>query len=68
MKLLRLNQVMERTGLGRSSIYNYMSTGEFPKPVKIGPRVSAWVESEVEDWIMERIEERDVVNVEEMAE
>ncbi|WP_420884221.1 helix-turn-helix transcriptional regulator [Shewanella chilikensis] len=59
MKLLRLKQVMDCTGLGRSSIYNYISEGRFPKPVKLGPRIVAWVGAEVEEWILERIEDRD---------
>ncbi|MBO2656243.1 AlpA family phage regulatory protein, partial [Shewanella algae] len=31
----------------------------FPKPVKLGPRIVAWVGAEVEEWILERIEDRD---------
>ena len=50
---------MERTGLGRTSIYNFMATGTFPKSVSLGVRAVAWVESEVDDWIVERIKERD---------
>ncbi|MBO2694661.1 helix-turn-helix transcriptional regulator [Shewanella algae] len=61
MKLIRLKRVSELTGLGRSSIYNYMTEGRFPKSVKLGPRLVAWVEDEVEDWIVARIEERDSV-------
>ena len=53
--LLRLQQVINRTGLGRSSIYSMASKGEFPKPIKIGLRSSAWLENEVRDWIRERI-------------
>jgi len=53
--LLRLQQVINRTGLGRSSIYAMASKGEFPKPIKIGVRSSAWLEDEVRDWIRDRI-------------
>ena len=59
MKLIRLKEVMERTGLGRTSIYNFMTAGSFPKSVSLGARAVAWVESEVDDWIVERIKERD---------
>ncbi|WP_345843141.1 AlpA family transcriptional regulator [Shewanella algae] len=59
MKLIRLKQVTERTGLGRSSIYSYMAAGYFPRSVKLGPRLVAWVEDEIDEWIAERIEERD---------
>ena len=55
-KLIRLPGVKELTGLSRSSIY---SDPSFPKPVKIGPRAVAWVDTEVRDWISARIAERE---------
>lgn len=61
MRLIKLKAVMDSTGLGRSTIYNYIADKTFPKPVSLGLRAVAWVESEVQDWIMERIEERDVL-------
>ncbi|TVP12301.1 helix-turn-helix transcriptional regulator [Shewanella sp. KCT] len=60
MKLIKLKDVMASTGLGRSTIYNYIADETFPKPVSLGARAVAWVESEVQDWILERIEERDL--------
>lgn len=59
MRLIKLVKVMDNTGLSRSTIYKYISDGSFPKPVSLGVRNVAWVESEVEDWILERIRERD---------
>jgi prophage regulatory protein len=53
--LLRLSGVKSRTGLGRSHIYALAARGEFPKPVKLGDRASAWVESEVTEWVRSRI-------------
>ena len=61
MRLIKLKEVMDCTGLGRSTIYNYIADKTFPKPVSLGLRAVAWVESEVQDWIKERIEERDVL-------
>ncbi|WP_278420104.1 helix-turn-helix transcriptional regulator [Stutzerimonas kunmingensis] len=58
MKLIRLRQVMEVTGLGRSTIYKYIAENCFPKPVQLGERSVGWVESEVHEWIMERVNER----------
>jgi len=58
MRLIKLTEVMNQTALGRSSVYKYMKEGLFPKPVtQIGKSV-AWVESEVQEWIFLRIEER----------
>lgn len=38
MRFIRLKEVMHVTGLGRSSIYNYMAEGRFPKTVLLGGR------------------------------
>lgn len=59
MKLIRLKQVMECTGLARSTVYKFIAEGDFPKPVKLGVRVAAWVESEINDWVNARISQRD---------
>ena len=54
-RLLKLPEVENITGKGRTSIY---SDPTFPKPIKIGARASAWVESEVITWIEFRIAKR----------
>ncbi|BDM66085.1 DNA-binding protein [Shewanella sp. NFH-SH190041] len=59
MRLMKLKEVMYITGLPKSTVYKYMNDGNFPKPVSLGERNVAWVESEIEDWIMEKIEQRD---------
>ena len=46
-KLIRLPEVINRTGYQRSNIYLLMSQGQFPKSVSIGGRAVAWLESEV---------------------
>ena len=53
--LLRLQEVKKRSGLCRSLIYQMMRTGEFPKSIPIYGRSVGWIESEVENWIQERI-------------
>ncbi|MCG8391800.1 MAG: AlpA family transcriptional regulator [Pseudomonadales bacterium] len=59
MRIMRLKEVMETTGLGRSSIYKYAQEGAFPKPVSLGGRSSGWVSDEVEEWVVEQITLRD---------
>ncbi|WP_418103808.1 AlpA family transcriptional regulator [Vibrio harveyi] len=59
MRFLRLKEVMALTGLGRSSIYKFMDENTFPKSVSLGGRAVAWVESEIEDWMSERLSQRD---------
>ena len=51
---LRRKQVETRTGLSRSTIYQYSKDGAFPKPVPLGPRAVGWLESEVSEWIAAR--------------
>ena len=53
--LQRLPRVMETTGLKRASLYAKVKSGEFPKPVKIGARAVAWVSTDVERWVAQRI-------------
>lgn len=62
-RLLRLPEVEHKTGLRRSQIYRMAAEGEFPKPCKIGTRASAWVESEVSNWIASRIAQRETAYV-----
>ncbi|KPB54741.1 putative transcription factor, AlpA family [Pseudomonas coronafaciens pv. oryzae] len=59
MRLIRLKEVKHATGLGRSTIYKYISEGCFPKPVSLGDRAVGWVETEVTGWVLARIEARD---------
>jgi prophage regulatory protein len=59
MKIIRLKDVIDTTGLARSTIYKYIGEGFFPKPISLGDRCVGWLESEVHDWILARIEERD---------
>lgn len=60
MRIIRLKEVIDSTGLARSTIYKYIGEGTFPKPVSLGDRCVGWVDSEVHDWILARIEERDL--------
>lgn len=56
-RLLRLPKVLERTGLGRTMIYTLAKRGEFPAPIKLTSRSSAWSEAAVNAWIEARIAE-----------
>lgn len=60
-RLIRRKAVQSKTGLGASSIYAEMAKGKFPKAVQISERRVAWIESEIDDWIAERIAGHEVV-------
>ena len=50
-KFLRLPSVIEKVGLSRSQIYKLIQQGDFPEPVKIGPKISVWIEEKLEVWM-----------------
>jgi prophage regulatory protein len=54
-KFLRLSEVQNRVPFSRSTIYLKISRGEFPKPHNLGARAVAWLESDIDAWIAERI-------------
>lgn len=56
--LIRFPKVKDRTGESRSQIYAKIQIGEFPKPVPIGARAVAWVESEIDEYIDRQIQRR----------
>ena len=54
-RLIRLPEVQKMTGLNRNLVYEIEN---FPRPIKISTRCSAWVESEIQAWIHSRIEKQ----------
>jgi len=56
VRILRLPAVKDLVGLSRSSIYQRVSDGEFPRPISLGGRAVGWVEAEVADWLDHQIE------------
>lgn len=61
MRFIKLSEVMCKTSLSRSSIYRLMAEGAFPRSIPLSERSVAWLESEVEDWLLERLSVRDEV-------
>ncbi len=59
LRLLRRNEVEHLTGLARSSIYDLIRLGRFPAAVPLTAVARAWRSDEIENWIAERIAERD---------
>lgn len=54
-RLVSLNQVCAMTSLSRTAINKHRASGAFPKEIPLGERRIAFVRSEVEQWIAERI-------------
>jgi prophage regulatory protein len=57
-RFLRLSDVKERTGLSRSTIYLNISKGTFPGHISLGARCVGWLESEIDEWMQVRINQR----------
>jgi prophage regulatory protein len=56
--MLRLSQVIERTQLGKTTIYALQKSGRFPHSVMLTANSVRWIEAEVEDWLANHITER----------
>ncbi len=54
-QLLKLREVLDRTGLGKTSIYRLMKEDRFPKAIKVGS-AARWAETAVQAWIAEQID------------
>lgn len=57
-RFLRLDEVIKKTGLKKSTIYFLASKNEFPKSINITSRSVAWLESEINQWMKEQIKNR----------
>ncbi|HHO0410254.1 TPA: helix-turn-helix transcriptional regulator, partial [Klebsiella quasipneumoniae] len=60
VRILRLNSIVIKTGIARSTIYDWLNPksprydSSFPKPRKLGKQSVGWLESEIDGWINER--------------
>ena len=55
VEFIKIAEVRKMTGLSTSTIYERMLAKQFPRQVKLGPRAVAWVKSEVQAWVKDRI-------------
>ena len=58
LRLLNIHQVIERTGLSKSTIYKLEGEGRFPMHVKLTEQRNAWAEHEIDDYISNLLEQR----------
>jgi len=54
--VLRLPEVIRQTGLSRSSIYLRIANNEFPAPISLGGRAVGWLQQDIDEWVVEKIE------------
>jgi len=56
--VMRMNAVIQCTGLSRATIYRLMGLNQFPRSFKIGTAASGWLDTEVREWVNERASSR----------
>lgn len=57
-RFMRIKEVSAITGLAKATVYRYVSDGIFPRPIPLGGRRVAWLLSELEAWMNERLAKR----------
>ena len=53
-RVLRTPELLDRVGLGRSTVYRLIAEGTFPRPVQLTGGTVGWIEAEVADWLAAR--------------
>lgn len=61
MKILKLIDVLDLTGLSRSAVYELCAKGEFPSKVQLTARSVGWLEGEVHRWIQQQAAKRESI-------
>lgn len=54
-RIIRLNTVLARTGLSRSTIYRKIAEGTFPAQIRISINGAGWRESDINRWIADPV-------------
>jgi len=57
-RIIRLPEAIKKTGLSRSTIYTLVKRGDFPKQITLTPRTMGFLESEVDQWLADRVSAR----------
>ncbi len=63
IRILRLKQVLEITGLSRSTVYDLLNPksprhdASFPRSIQLTQSSVGWIASEINAWIESRIEQ-----------
>ncbi len=58
IRILRLDEVIHRTGMSKTAIYDRLRKNDFPEPLKLGPRAVGFVESEVNGFLLDLMKQR----------
>ena len=56
-RALRINSVIERTGISKTHLYRLINANKFPRPVKVSEGVSVWDFDLIDQWLSSKFEE-----------
>ena len=56
MQFLRMNDVVEKIKVAASTIDLYVKRGDFPVPLKTSEKVKVWLETDIEKWMQQHID------------
>ncbi|MBE8575827.1 MULTISPECIES: helix-turn-helix transcriptional regulator [Vibrio] len=55
MRLIRMREVLDKTGLSKATLYRLIAAGKFPASIQIACRAVAWEESQVDEYLLNMI-------------
>lgn len=55
-RFIRREKVLSKVGLSTSEIYRRIAAGTFPKQIRLGAKAVAWLEADIDQWILEQVE------------
>jgi prophage regulatory protein len=58
LKVLRKQSVLDTIGVSSATLWRMCKGGRFPKPIELGSNSVGWVESEIQDWLADRMSQR----------
>ncbi|PTC03200.1 DNA-binding protein [Vibrio mediterranei] len=57
MRLIRLKEVLHKTGLSKATLYRQIAAGKFPMSIQIAYRAVAWEEDKIDEWLIKKVSE-----------
>lgn len=62
-RLVSIKDACDVIGVSRTTLWAKIRDGEFPRPIQVGPGRKAFLQSEIDEWITARVQERDAMEV-----
>ena len=50
-RLIKMQEVLRICGMSRSTLYRLVAKGQFPAPLRLGPRAARWRLHDVIEWV-----------------